>query len=172
MPKKPRIPKYSLHKPSGRARVIIDGRHIFLGKYGSPESHEKYRAIVAELAIAPQVKAARPIDVAPDKAVSVAELALAYWKWAQGYYQKDGKPTTQVDNVRQALKPLRAMYASTPAAEFGPLKLAAVQEHLIGTGVCRSTINDSCNFYLFSFENFVVFKETLNASDFCFRKIC
>lgn len=38
MAKRPRIPKYSLHKPSGRARVILNGRHIFLGKYGSDES--------------------------------------------------------------------------------------------------------------------------------------
>ena len=43
-----RIPSYRLHKPSGQARVIIDRRHIYLGKYGSPESWEKYRRIIAE----------------------------------------------------------------------------------------------------------------------------
>jgi len=49
MPLKPRrIPSYRLHKPSGRARVIIDRRHIYLGNYGSPESWEKYNRLIAE----------------------------------------------------------------------------------------------------------------------------
>jgi hypothetical protein len=34
-----RVPAYRLHRPSGQARVIINGRHIYLGKFGSPESH-------------------------------------------------------------------------------------------------------------------------------------
>ena len=46
MPKKP--PKCALHKPSGRARVRIDGTDIYLGKYGSDESHRKYARVIAE----------------------------------------------------------------------------------------------------------------------------
>ena len=30
-----RIPSYRLHKPSGQARVVINGEHICLGKYGT-----------------------------------------------------------------------------------------------------------------------------------------
>ena len=36
------VPSYRLHKPSGQARTIIHGRHIYLGKYNSPESRKKY----------------------------------------------------------------------------------------------------------------------------------
>ena len=32
------VPSYRLHKPSGQARTIILGRHIYLGKYNLPES--------------------------------------------------------------------------------------------------------------------------------------
>ncbi len=37
-----RVPSYRLHKPSGQARVIINDEHIYLGRYGSDESREKY----------------------------------------------------------------------------------------------------------------------------------
>ena len=36
MPRKS-VPSYRLHKPSGQARTIIDGRHIYLGKFNSPD---------------------------------------------------------------------------------------------------------------------------------------
>ncbi len=41
------VPAYRLHKPSGQARVIIDGKHVYLGGYGSPESREKYARLLA-----------------------------------------------------------------------------------------------------------------------------
>ena len=75
MPLKPRrIPSYRLHKPSGQARVIIDRRHIYLGKYGSPQSWVKYNRLIAErLNGAPPAgslsNGSRP---GPDASVSVA----------------------------------------------------------------------------------------------------
>ena len=51
--KRSRVPAYRLHKPSGQARVIIDGQHIHLGRYGSPESREKYARLIAERAVSP-----------------------------------------------------------------------------------------------------------------------
>jgi hypothetical protein len=34
-------PAYRERKPSGQARVIVNGRHVYLGKYGSEESKQK-----------------------------------------------------------------------------------------------------------------------------------
>jgi hypothetical protein len=48
MPKKSAVPSYRLHKASGQARVLIRGRHVYLGKFNSPESREKYRRTLAE----------------------------------------------------------------------------------------------------------------------------
>ncbi len=49
MPRKPgKVPSYCRHKASGRAVVRIDGRDRYLGKYGSPESHEEYERSIAE----------------------------------------------------------------------------------------------------------------------------
>ena len=37
-----RPPKYSLHKPTGQAKVTMNGRVTYLGKYRSRESYEAY----------------------------------------------------------------------------------------------------------------------------------
>ena len=41
-------PRYLLHKATGQARVIIDGKTHYLGAYESPASIEKYNRLVAE----------------------------------------------------------------------------------------------------------------------------
>ena len=50
-PKNP-VPSYLPHKKSGQARVRLKNgsryRDVYLGEYGSPESYEKYRQVVAE----------------------------------------------------------------------------------------------------------------------------
>ncbi len=38
-----RPPKYRLHKGSGQALVQINGKRIYLGKFGTEESKEEYR---------------------------------------------------------------------------------------------------------------------------------
>ena len=43
-----RIPSYRLHKGSGQALVQVNGRRLYLGRHGSPESLERYHRVVAE----------------------------------------------------------------------------------------------------------------------------
>lgn len=47
MPKTNSPPKYGHHKPSGQARVVLNGRHYYLGPYGSPESRTEYAKLIA-----------------------------------------------------------------------------------------------------------------------------
>jgi len=42
-----RIPSYSLHKATGQARVRINGKTHYLGKYGTSESKARYDALIA-----------------------------------------------------------------------------------------------------------------------------
>lgn len=42
------IPKLRLHKSSGNAAVVIDGRYLYLGKYGTPEAKEDYDRTIAD----------------------------------------------------------------------------------------------------------------------------
>ena len=41
-----RSPKYSLHKRNRQATVSLHGKRVYLGPYGSPESHVKYQEIL------------------------------------------------------------------------------------------------------------------------------
>ncbi len=137
-----RIPKYRKHK-SGQAFVQVKGERFYLGKYGTPESEEKYRRYVAELAVSPIPSATTP--AAPVfSGLEIIELCVAYWRYAQEYYVKDGEPTGHLDSVRQALRVLKRLYARTPAEEFGPLAFRAVQQALIDNGNARGYINHVC----------------------------
>ena len=55
-----KVPSYCLHKASGKAVVRLDGRDVYLGKHGSPESHEKYERAIAEWRIGHNGSAVSP----------------------------------------------------------------------------------------------------------------
>src|SRR4051794_26617315 len=102
MPKLTRkLPSYSLHKPSGQARVRHLGRDYYLGTYGSRESHEAYARLIAEFS------RDTPAPPTPSSGPTVADLILRFWSHAQNYYRRpDGSPTGEHLNIRCALKPL------------------------------------------------------------------
>src|SRR5262249_15173776 len=72
--------------------------------------------------------------------LSVNELALAYWKFAQSYYRFDGRRGIE-SNLRDALRILKQLYGHTPAAEFGPLALKACRAEMVQTGGARPYVN-------------------------------
>jgi integrase len=136
-----RIPKYRLHKGTGQALVQINGERIYLGKHGTPESKEKYRRVIAEWL---QAGKQQPPDQGNGQGLagkSVNQVIVAYWQFAETYYVKNGQPDRELDNVRDALGPLRGLYGLTPAHEFGPKKLKAVRQQMIESGLCRGVIN-------------------------------
>ncbi len=66
---------------------------------------------------------------------------VAYWDHVLRYYVKAGKPTSEQDTIRQALRPLRQLYSNSNARDFGPLALKAVRHAMIDRGLCRTFIN-------------------------------
>jgi hypothetical protein len=137
--KRRHIPAYRPHKASGQARVIINREHIYLGKFGSPESQEKYHRLVAEWIASGRTPAKTP-DPAPQP-VSVNELLLAFSADAARRYVKDGRPTSEINSYKIALGPVRLLYGCHAVANFGPLALIACREKLIEAGICRKRIN-------------------------------
>jgi integrase len=72
----------------------------------------------------------------------VGRVVVEYLRHARSYYRKaDGSPTNEPASILQATRPLIALYRSLPAAEFSPVKLAAVREEMIRLGWIRSNIN-------------------------------
>jgi integrase len=135
-----RIPKYSLHKASGRALVTLDGTDHYLGEYDSPASKVKYDRLVAEWLANGRRSQAQQLPASPSHTIN--ELIAAYWEHAERYYRRpDGTPTPEIQSLRQALRPLILLYGETQAGEFGPLALKAVRETMIKKGWCRNNIN-------------------------------
>jgi len=137
-----RTPKYRLHKGSGQALVQINGERIYLGKYGTEESKEKYRRHVAEF-LAGGIKPKADAQGSPRLAstIKVKEMILAFWQRAKRRYVKNGQPTSEIHSFRTALRPVRHLYGGEPVTSFGPLALVACRQKLIEAGICRKRIN-------------------------------
>jgi integrase len=139
-------PKYCQDRSTNRAFVIIDGRKHYLGGYGSQESKDRYDQLIGEWIANGRRAAPSTVvgasDAAPTSRTTVSEVVLRYWTHAQTYYRKpDGTPTSEVNTLKQALKPLRRLYGLTPVADFGPLALKAVREAMIEQSWCRRYVN-------------------------------
>jgi hypothetical protein len=136
--KEGQLPKYRLHKQSGQAIVTLRGRDVLLGSYDSAASQQKYKRVTAEwlasTAVAPALSSADEL--------TINHLILAFWHHAKAYYRgPDGQPTSEQENLRQALRPLRRLYGRTLARDFGPSKLKTVQSEMVRMGWCRTYIN-------------------------------
>jgi integrase len=74
MKRTPRTPSYRHHKGSDQGFVELDGRRIYLGKWGLPETEERYHRSISEW-----LANGRRLRVDPHE-ITVAELAAAYAK--------------------------------------------------------------------------------------------
>ena len=96
MPRKPSQPSYRFHKARNCAVVTIDGKNHYLGPWQSPESHEKYAALIAEWQRNGGTLPAPVTDSGESPAtLTVSDLILAYFKFAQTHYVKHSEPTSE-----------------------------------------------------------------------------
>ena len=135
-PETPKIPSLKRHKASSQGYVRINGQVIYLGKYGLPETQQRYHQFIAEW-----MTAGCQLRVEADD-ITIVELCCRFWKHAEAYYRRpDGRPGKEMNHFKQALKPLRKLYGHTSAIEFGPLALRTVREEMIKMGWCRRHVN-------------------------------
>ena len=59
----------------------------YLGKWGTKASYAEYERLIGEW-----LAGGRRLP-SSESSITVAELALAYWRFAKTYYLKDGRPT-------------------------------------------------------------------------------
>ena len=130
------VPKYRKHRASGQAVVTIAGRDHYLGPHGSKASKLEYDRLITEW-----LAAGRPTTVAPVGELTISEIILRYHTFAKGHYRKGGRGTSEIDNIKYALRPLRELYGRMPVSEFGPLALKALQAKMIEERLSRGVIN-------------------------------
>jgi len=131
-----RIPSYRHHKPSNQAFVELSGKRHYLGRYGSPESRERYKRMLAEWQ-----SNGRQGPAAAD--ISIVELVNRWRKHAVTYYVSPatGELTSSMHAFAGAFKPLIDIYGNDDAVRFGPLALQTVRDAMIDARLSRSTIN-------------------------------
>lgn len=140
------VPK--LHRPTGHARVRINGKEYWLGRYGSAEAKLRHDELIAawlasgrqsvEAATAPRPKAAAaPRASAPKAAdvragsLTVGELAL---RWLE--HIEASRPNYRKSSLwHGAIAASRAVrpFATTAVEEFGTRALLEVQRQLVET---------------------------------------
>ncbi|MFN0137884.1 MAG: site-specific integrase, partial [Phycisphaerae bacterium] len=77
------FPSYRLHKPKGLAVVRLSGRDIYLGKYGTPESHATYERLIAEwLANGRELPPSKRVEASSVNVFTVNDLILAFMEHA------------------------------------------------------------------------------------------
>lgn len=133
------IPSYRRHKASGQAIVTLCGRDFYLGPHGTKVSRAEYDRVVAEW-IANSRRL--PDGANAEEHVTVIELIAAFWKHAHEHYRHlDGTPTSEINNFKYSLRPLKQLYGQTLAKDFGPLEFKAVRQRMIESGIRRGVIN-------------------------------
>jgi len=145
MPRR-RIPQYRCYKPKNLGLVVVHGKAHYLGPYGSEESWERYHRLIVDLLVSPSASSPAPTQPEAQTGPTVDELLVRFWDCrVTTYYLKDGRPTSEQDNIRQALRFLRRLYGQTPAKDFGPQALKLVRNAMIQAGRCRTLINKDVN---------------------------
>jgi len=133
-----RIPKLRHHKASGQGYVVLNDQAVYLGKFDLPDTRRKYHQIIAEW-----VAAGGQMPVEADS-ITITELLGRFWRHAEKYYiTHDGRPTSELETLRMALRPLKALYGHAEVSDFGPRALRTTRQKMIELGWCRNTVNKS-----------------------------
>lgn len=133
-----RPPSYRRHK-TGQAVVRLNGKDFYLGVYGTPESKQAYDRRIAEW-----YASGRKImpDATEAKPLTVSQIVAAFFENTEN---ADARSLEEMDNYRQAVRPLENLYGQTPARDFGPLALKAVRQEMIRVGWSRKNLNRQVN---------------------------
>jgi hypothetical protein len=129
-------PKYC--KLNNRAVVYQNGKPVYLGAYGSPESRDAYARIIADNPASPTAPLTTIYPPTGKKLVTVSELAAEFL-----VYAKENKDYTGYQHyLTIVLDFLEELYGDNlPVDEFKPRRLKHVRTEMIKSGrFCRRVI--------------------------------
>jgi integrase len=134
--RKVRVPKY---RKGSRDEAFAEyrGRRYYLGRYGSQDSRDRYRAFLARIAAEPE-----PLKIDPGRELTVVRLVALWLDHCKKYYvDQDGKPHKEYSSNVEAMRVVLELYGREPARLFSPRWLKALQKAYIQKDYARSTIN-------------------------------
>ena len=125
----PRIPKYRHQKSRNLAVVRIDGKDIYLGKYNSPESHEKYQLAIAELV--------SRLAITKTKGLTLPALAAVYHQFSQIRFS-DAK----LRSYHRTIQRFASLFPELDSQDVACSHVEAFQMSLVQRNLTAKTIND------------------------------
>ena len=134
------IPSYLLHTQTGRARAVwtasgIRQFRMLPGPFNSAESRAAFRTLLLEVE-------SSPLPSMETEGTTIADLLLAYMVHADQHYRgPDGKPTSEIYEIRLVVRALRELYAEKLVIEFGPLSVKAARQKWVNEGRSRTECN-------------------------------
>jgi integrase len=132
--RKRQLPGYLLHKASGQARVVINGKDIWLGKHGTSESHDRYDEEISKVLEQTRLS---------ETNISISEVLAAFWAFAKKRYGNTGKGRYGAAvSWRPIIRLLRERHGDDRPRDFGPLALRALIEEMPSHGWNRRYAND------------------------------
>jgi integrase len=137
-----KVPSYRRHA-KGYGFVTVNGKNFYFGKYEDPQSKLNYDMFIAEW-LANGRSLTKP-ETQESSDISVNRLLELFWIHAQGKYTKNGRATSQLTNIRLAIRAAREAYGETAARDFGAVQLRRVRERILGEQrLCRSEVSRRC----------------------------
>ncbi len=127
-------PAYQYHL-SGQAKVRLGGRDFYLGKHGTPESYAKYHTLVGEY-IANGMEPPQPDDAGSvqlgETVILVKHITADFRARVLPKYAGNAANHGKYSNLCNELD---KRHGDEPAAEFGPIKLAAMRDIMLSKGI-------------------------------------
>jgi len=135
-----RVPALRHHKASGRGYVVLNGQAVYLGKFGTSKTSQKYHQTIAEW-----IASGRQLHTDPEH-ITIRELIARFWIYAEQYYRTvtDGR-VKELEQFRLAMRPLKELYADTRAIDFGPRALKGLRQRMVAMGWSRPYVNKQIN---------------------------
>ena len=124
------IPKLGRHS-SGQARVTLNGKVHYCGRWGTAEAHARYAELIREW----QERGERPADRAPNPEQATVLLGDLLQQFlhhvdATGRYRKNGEPTAQRAEFVNVINSLTAFAGKLPVARMTEATLVAWRDVL------------------------------------------
>ena len=120
------LPKYCLHKGTGRAFVRIGGKTYYLGKHGSETSRREYDRIIAEF-----IANGRQPFQNPDE-ILIENLIARFLDHVHNEQDYGNQTQTRFGRV---LKKLNHLYGKQRVSQFGPAALKVVRRQYLDEGL-------------------------------------
>lgn len=115
--------------------LLLGGRTVYLGKYKSRSSREKYDQTIATFL----TNGKQTVPVRSRDDIRIEEAIILFLEYAEKHYTKNARITKSFSNHQESLAYLNRWYGNKRVSEFGPVALQYLRERILEEGYVKRT---------------------------------